>query len=872
MAWRRSAVKIYRALLFVYPAEFRHEYAVEMEQVFEDRLAHEPRLRVWLDVLMDLALTAPKEHLHILVADLRYAARVAAKSPAFTFVALLAMALGIGATTSVFSLINAVLIRSLPYEDPQRLVYIWTPIPRIKNLPAEMSPGTADFYTFREGARSFSELTMFSQARLTLVRPGESRRVGAAKVAGDFFETLGARTQLGRTIEPSDDQPGHAHVVVISDALRRSLFGPDKEVLGETLQLDREIYSIVGVMPQSFRYPHNSDFPYSDSDIPSTDLWIPAALTAQQKSAWDGFLSGAVGRLKPGASLKQAQAELNAIETRIDPVIHPEIFRGMAVLVRPFVDTAVGPVRSLLWLLLGAVSAVLLIESSNVANLLLARAAGRVHEMGVRTALGAERARLIRQMLTEAVMLALGGGALGAALAFAAVRLLVRWHPIDIPRLDETSLDAQVLLFTVAVSLLTGLTFGLLPALAASRVNVSALLKQGGNKGVAGSSNGLRNSLIVAEVAMSVVLLAAAGLLIRSFVKVQSVDTGFAPSTLTMRFVLDARYDTAQKINAFFGSLMGEVTNLPGVTVVGQITGLPLSHGEGLSTLEIKGRPAQKDETVNSRSATSAYFRAMGIPLLEGRLFQDEDVPGRAAEIVVSRSFRERYCPNDPCTGRELRIGDGNWHAIVGVVADVRHSSLEQNPQPTVYAPFRFAPEPRAYLTVRSSIPPAQLVPSITKIARSLDPAITPERAGTMADLEADAIRPRRFQTVVLSVFAGVAVFLALVGLYGLMAYAVKQRAAEIGIRIALGASSAQVLRMVLSKGLALTAAGLGIGLAGAFAVTRLVRSWLYGVTPTDPVTFLLVPAMILAVAFAACLIPAWRAARIDPVASLRSE
>jgi predicted permease len=334
-----------------------------------------------------------------------------------------------------------------------------------------------------------------------------------------------------------------------------------------------------------------------------------------------------------------------------------------------------------------------------------------------------------------------------------------------------------------------------------------------------------------------------------------------------MQFVLDSRYDTPQKIRDFFGNLDAQVQRLPGVTAAGEITNLPLSRSESLSTLDIKGHP-KTNQMVNARNATVSYFRAMGIPLIEGRFFTEQQVRGQNAEIVVSRSFSRNFLPGEPPIGQQLRLGDGNWHTVVGIVADVRHSSLEANPQPTVYWPFDT--QGRAFLTVRATIPPERLIPSITQIARQIDPAITPEHAGAMRELVSEAISPRRFQTVVLSIFAGIAVFLALVGLYGLMAYAVKQRTAEIGIRIALGASARQVLGMVVGKGLALAAAGLAIGLASAFAITRLVRSWLYGVTPTDPVTFLFVPAMILAVAFAACLIPAWKATRIDPVTALR--
>jgi predicted permease len=871
MAWRRSAVRIYRALLYAYPAEFRHEYGSQMEQLFEDRLHAEPRLRVWLDTLTDIALSAPREHFHILAADLAYGLRMTRKSPAFTLVALFAMALGIGATTAVFSLINAVLLRSLPYGDPQHLVYIWTPNPRFKELPREMPPSSPDFYAMQSSQQSFADFTMFDQERFTLGSPGAVQHIGGARVAGNFFQTLRVTPELGRVISPEDDRPGHQHVVVISHALWHSMFGEESSALGKTLQLNREFYTIVGVMPAAFAYPHHTDFPFSSDDIAATQLWIPDALTAQQKSDWNAGSDGVtIGRLKPGVSLKQAQAEMSAMEARLDPVIHPAAWRGWVALVRPFIDTAVAPVRPLLWMLLGAVTLVLLIACSNVANLLLARAAGRVHEMGIRTALGAERARLVRQLLTEAVLLALGGGALGLAIADVALRVVISVHPGDIPRLNETSLDARVLLFTAATSLLTGLLFGLLPALTASRVNVISLLKQSGARGIAGASNRLRNGLIVTEVALSVILLAGAGLLIRSYLKVQAVDTGFAPSTFTVPLRLDERYDSPQKIEAFFRNLTGQVTSLPGVQEAGLVTALPLSHRESLSTIEIKGHAIGKDRTANSREATVSYFQSMRIRLLEGRFFADEAVTGHPHELVVSQSFAKSFFDGEPAVGQQIREGGTVWHSVVGVVADVRHTSLEETPLPTVYGPFFQAAQSPAYLTVRAAVPEEQLAASVGKIIRTIDPSLALEHVGTMRQLMSEATSRRRFQTVVLSIFAAVAVFLALVGLYGLMAYAVKQRTAEIGIRIALGAPASRVLGMVVWKGLALVAIGLALGLAGATAVTRLGASLLYGVSAADPLTFLLVPLLILLVALIACLIPAWKATRIDPVTALR--
>src|SRR5580704_9725242 len=358
MAWRRNAVRIYRALLFAYPAEFRHEYGSQMEQLFEDRLETEPWLRVWLDSIADLAFTAPREHFHILAADLRYGARMIRKSPAFTLLALFAMALGIGATTAVFSLVNAVLIRSLPYDQPDQLVYVWTPIPRLKELPTEMSPSSPDFYAFQQSSHSFSDLTMFQQENLTLVRPGGGRKLGTARVTGNFFHTLGATPELGRAIDAGDDRPGHEHVAVISDTFWHSTFGGDPGVLGKTLQLNREIYTVVGVMPAAFAYPHNTDFPYSNGDIASTQIWIPVALTEKQKSDFDTSTQAAIGRLRPGVGLQQAQTEMKALEARLDPVLHPPFLQGCTALLRPFIDTAVGPVRPLLWLLMGAVSLV----------------------------------------------------------------------------------------------------------------------------------------------------------------------------------------------------------------------------------------------------------------------------------------------------------------------------------------------------------------------------------------------------------------------------------------------------------------------------------------------------------------------------------
>jgi predicted permease len=869
------AIRIYRALLLAYPAEFRHEYGGEMERLFADRLRSESAAGLWLEILADVAIHAPREHFQVLAADVRHGARILAKAPAFTFVALLAMALGIGATTAVFSLINAVLIRSLPYGDAERLVYIWTPLPRFPDIPEEMGPSAPDFYEWQRMSRSFADLTMFQQHMINVVSPESIRRVSSASVAGNFFSALRVAPEIGRAIEARDDQPGHGQVAVISHQMWRTQFSGDANVLGKTIQLNRDRYQVIGVMPPAFLYPHGYDYPYGSSAA-ATDVWIPAALDAKQKTERTGEVDCVViGRLRPGVRLKQAQAEMSAIEARLDPLYPPD-WRGWKALVKDFTDTAVGGVRPLLWMLLGSVSLVLLIACANVANLLMAKAAERAHEMGVRTALGAERGRLIRQMLTEALMLAMGGGTLGALLAFAAVRLVVRLNPGNIPRLEQTSVDVRVLLFTLGASLLTGLLFGVLPALAASRVDLTGMLKSGGNRGVVGSPHRLRNGLIVAEVALSVILLAGAGLLIRSYVKVQSVDTGYSASTLTMSVPLDSRYAKPEQTQAFLRTLLEQVSNIQGVESAGLTSALPLSHRESMSTLEVQGRTPNKGQLVDSRQVTTQYFEAMGIRLLAGRFFEDRAQPNLPPDLVVSQAFAKLYFRDEDPVGKMIYLGiedNGRmWSRIVGLVSDVRHSSLETAPRPTVYESFWEGANSVAYLAARTSLGEAQLQASVREIVRRMDPAIAVVDFRAMSERVSETTSRRRFQTIVLSLFAGVALFLALVGLYGLLAFLVRQRTTEIGIRVALGASRAQVLAMVVRQGLGLTALGLALGIGGALALARLLAAWLYGVPPTDAVTFVTAPVFIFMIAGAACWIPAWRAARIDPMLALRHE
>jgi putative ABC transport system permease protein len=861
-------LRIYRTLLQAYPAEFRHEYGREMEQLFVDRLSVEPPLRVWLAALGDLAIAAPREHLAILRADVRVGLRMLGKSPFTTFVALLAMALGIGATTAVFSLVNAVLLRSFPYGDVSKLVYLWTPNPRFVGTPLQLDPPVPDFLEWRKEAHSFTDLAAFREGRFHVGDSSSAAAYGGAWVSGNFFAMMAVNPELGRLIDAQDDQPGHDHVAIVSEALWHARFGGTAKVLGQTLLVNRQPLQVIGVMPESFSYPHASDFPDQVLNSQRTDIWIPFGWTEKQKSdRGQTFIDAKViGRLRPGVTLPQAQGEIVAIEARLEP-LYPEIFRGWQVYLQSFTDSAAGGVRLLMWLLFGAVSIVLLISCTNVAGLLTARAAARVHEMGVRSALGAGRARLVRQMLTESLLLATAGSAVGILLAAAAMRAVVRMNPGHIPRLGEASLDARVLAFTAGVTLLTGLLFGLAPALTASRVNLMDLLKSGG-RGLAGGQR-LRGSLVLTQVALAVVLLAAAGLLIRSYAKLQGVDKGFAASTLTAYIELNDHYQTPQKQDAFRQAVLQRVRGTPGVAAAGGVAGVPLSGYESLTFLQVEGFPNRKNQLTDGRNVTGGYFAAMEIRLIAGRLLTDDD----RDVCVVSKGFADRYYPGRSALGGVLHLGSrGRSWTVVGVVADVRHSNLEDTPRPVVYQPMGGGTDGRFDLAVRSSLPALQTAGAVRDIVRGIDSELSVVKFRTMEERVEEASARRRFQAVVLSVFAAIAMFLPLVGLYGLMAYSVKQRTAEIGIRMTLGATRSRVIAMVLRQGLGWVAAGIVIGLAGALALTRLAVSFLYGVAPSDPVTFAAVPLFLFLVAVTAGLIPAWNAARINPVEALRNE
>ena len=842
------------------PEEARRQALIRLGGLEQVQQAHrERRTLPWLDSLLQ---------------DTRYGVRTLRRTPGFTITAVLTLALGIGACTAIFSLVNAVLIRSLPYGDPNRLVYLFTPNPHISVPPDLIAPSYADFFDIKRQSHSYSDMTAFEQAAYNLSSHGSVEQVGAARVDDSFFTTLQSAPEFGRAIGADDNQPGHEKVAVISHALWQSMFAGNVDVLQRSLPLNGINYRIVGVMPPAFEYPRSSDLPYGNL-IKATHIWIPLALTAKQKAEREPGNSDVIARLRPGVSMSQAQSEMSTIMVRLDKLHGVEKDfqeRGWGALVKHFMDYAVGQVGRLLWLLLGAVSLVLLIACGNAANLLLARATNRMRELGVRVALGAGRRRIIRQLLTESMLIGVAAGVIGVVLAAVFLRFLPLLDPGNIPRLNQASLDMRVMLFTIIVSLLTSVLAGILPALAVSRVSPGVVLAAGSSGNVAGAHSRSQSILIVLEASLVVVLLASAGLLIRSYINVASVETGFSPATVTVNIQLDPRYSQPQQRRTFFKEFIGKIAALPGVSAAGAITNLPLSHSESVGFIWVDGFANNKDQMAEGRSVTPQYFRAMSIPLIAGRYFTDDDDSKAEKPIIINQRLAKVYfADRNPLGGRIS--GDDNhsqWRTIVGVVADVRHSSLEETPQPQMYSPDYDLDG--GYIAVRSLLPPSTVASELRSTLKAIDPGLPFGDVRTMGNLASEATARRRFQTSLLTVFAAIALLLALVGLYGLMAYSVSRRTRELGIRMALGAQRTDVMLMVLKRAALLLGLGLVSGLAGSWIATRAIKAFLFGVGEHDPATIVFVCILLAVCGLAAALIPARRAASIDPMQALRTE
>ena len=803
------------------------------------------------------------------LSDIRYGMRLLRRTPGFAGLAVVTLALGIGATTAVFSLVNAVLLRDLPYRDPGRLVFLYEPIPGIPGVPLEgWAPVNGDFFTWQEESRSFASMAMFTSGQLNASLGDAAFSATGSRVTADFFRVLGVSPGLGRTMDNADTQPGHGGVVVISHSLWQSWFGGDRKVLGKEMLLNARPYRIIGVMPAGFAFPHGTEC--LETKGKTTDIWLPWTMTPEQRASRGDNPGNAIGRLRTGVALSQAHVEIAALTWRFDPPFQ-QLNKKAEGVVRPFDEEITGGSRRALLIFMAAVLLVLLIACSNVAGLGLARAGGRAREVSVRAALGASRLRLVRQLLAESLCVALAGGILGMAAAFWMVRLLVDFHPANIPRIEETSIDGRVLLFTICVSLATAVLSGLLPAWSGSRCNLTEAIKGSGARSVKGGASRLHSGLIVAEIALTIVLLTCSGLLIRSFLRLRSVDKGFASlSTITMGVQLDGRYNQPQRQNEFFHTLLERVQAVPGVQEAAAVDHVPLGGGESISLIEVEGYPFDEKTSFESRSVTPRYFAAMGIPLLEGRAFDDGDAVERTPVIIVSRSFERRYFPGQSALGR--RVHTSGWRTIVGVVADVRMRDLDTAPPMQFYLPLWQTPTGSVAIVVRGTLPTERTASALRGLVRNADAALAVADVRTMGQLISEASAERRFQTLVLTVFGSISLFLSLLGLYALMAYSVQRRTAEIGIRMALEAQRSAVMGLVLRQGATLWLGGIGLGLACAWSVSRWMRSLLFEVHPSDPLTFVGVATLFCAVAAIACYVPARRATKVDPVISLRYE
>jgi putative ABC transport system permease protein len=803
-----------------------------------------------------------------LIQDLRYGMRALLKSPGFTAVAVIALALGIGANTAIFSVVNTVLLRPLPFKDPDRLVVvIETKLPQFPEFTA--SPG--NFIDWQKQNTVFEQIEAVRQLAYNLSGAGEPERIRSARVTAGMFDMLGIKPAQGRGFLPEEDQVGHENVAVISHALWQRRFGGDLNVLNQTITLNAQSYTIIGVMPQGVEFPDRN-----------TELWTPMAFTSQQSQQHGSHFISVTGRLKPGATLDQAQTEMSTIAGRLAEQ-YPNSNAGWDVKILPMQDYQVRDIKPALVVLLCAVALVLLIACANVANLLLARATAREKEMAIRAALGAGRFRIARQLLTESLLLAVIGGGAGLLLAVWGIDSLLALAPEGLPRVKDVSIDAGAMMFTLAISLLTGLVFGLAPVLQASHPNLNESLKEGGK----GSSGGprrqrIRNALVVVEVSMALVLLVGAGLMFRSFVRLQEVSPGFNPANALMVAISlpQGKYQQPAQQRAFFDQVIENVSALPGVMSVGATESLPMS-GDYVFGFEIEGRPPAapgEDISTNYYSVTPDYFRAMGIQLLRGRLFTDHDREGAQRVAIINETMAKRIFPDEDPIGKRIALTNEStaYREIVGIVNDVKQYGLAEATPLQTYEPFAQKPFSSMLLVVRGANDPSSLGGAIRSQVFAVDKDQPVSRIVTLEELVAGSVARQRFAMVLFAIFAGVAMALAGVGLYGVMSYSVTQRTHEIGIRMALGAQPGDILRVVIRQGAALALIGIAIGLAGAFVLTKLVSSvlsgLLFGVSSTDALTFTVIPVALLGVALGASYAPARRAAKADPLVALRHE
>ncbi|MFY9553400.1 MAG: ABC transporter permease [Blastocatellia bacterium] len=810
-----------------------------------------------------------------LLQDLRYGARMLLKQPGFSVVAVIALALGIGANTAIFSVVNAILLRPLNYKDSDRLVQVYHNYPKL-DLRASVS--ASGYSHYRDNCDSFEAIGAGTNWPGNLTDTGDPERLQGMAVTHTFFAMLGVDAARGRVISADEDQPGRNRVVVLTDNLWKRRFGADPNLVGNTIRLNGENYSVIGIMPPGFQFGREFG--------QAVDLYSPIAFTPQQldPGRWRNEFLFVLARLKPNVTLDQAQAEMDTIAANV----RQQYFGGgdandpssWGLLLRSWRENVVGEIRPALLVLLAAVAFVLLIACANVANLLLARAALRNKEIAIRSALGAGRWRVIRQLLTESVLLAIVGGVLGLALAYWGIGALLSLNEDRIPRASEIGIDSGVLLFTAGVSLLTGVLFGIFPALQTSKSDLHAVLKEGGRSGSARRS--VRGLFVVAEVALALVLLVGAGLLMKSFQKIQEVDPGFrAERLLTMQVSLPGgKYNEPQQIDAFFQQALEKIKALPGVEMAGVSTSVPMSGSGSSGSFSIEGRTVAPGEMApwgNRWFAGASYFQTMGIPLVKGRYFDDRDVREAPQVAIIDTTMERKFWADEDPIGKRIsfqRDPQGNpiWREVVGVAGHVKQRGLDGESPVQYYVPHRQLPISTVFLVVRTAAMPTSMAAAVRGAVQEVDRELPVFRVTTMERMVSDSMAQRRFAMTLLGIFALVALILASVGLYGVMSYSVTHRTNEIGIRMALGARVNDVLSMVVRQGMKLSLAGVGIGLAGAFALTRVMRTLLFGVSTTDPLTFAVVALILAGVSLVACYIPARRATKVDPMVALRYE
>jgi putative ABC transport system permease protein len=808
----------------------------------------------------------------VLWKDLVYSLRMLLKRPGLTAIAILAIALAIGANTAIFSVVNSVILQPLPYAEPQQLVNLATE-QRDQALDGRGSFSIPDVLDIQQSSKTLAHVGIYQQSGTIVTEGGDPERVLGAAVNADYFPTLGVKPILGRTFTSDEDKPGAQAVILISEGLWQRRYGGDPNIIGREIDLGGKS-TVIGILPAGFEFPISDD---------TQDYWEPifaaAWMTEGTRQERANRFVSAIGRLKSGATIDQAKADLDLLSRQVEQQ-SPQSNTNVIFNVVSMHEDVTKDYRTALFVMLGAVGLVLLIACANVANLLLARAAARQKEVAIRMALGASRKRIVSQLLTESLLLSFAGGVLGLLLATWGMDLLIAYGPADVPRLRDVSLDRYVLFFTLFISLLTAVLFGLAPSLQASRPDPGNTLKQDGRGLTHGGRNRMRSALIVTEVALSLMLLVGAGLLINSFWRLVRTDAGFdSRGVLAVDIPLSrTKYLTPEQRAAVFEELIGRMKTLPGVRDVSVVSNVPLTDLDVELSFQIEGRPPYKpgeEATADYTVAGSDYFRTMNIALRRGRVFTNQDTAKTTEVMVVSDAFVKRYFPNEDPIGRRIVFDgpDKTPREIVGIVADVKRNGLDNDVQPELYVSHLQRPERRLNLMIRTEQSDAtQLSPAVRAEVKAFDPNQIIWRVRTLEELVGTSVAPRRFNMLLLGIFASVALVLAAIGLYGVMSYSVSWRTHEIGIRMALGAKGTDVLRLVVRQGMSMTLIGLALGLLCAFLLSRVMVGLLYGVSATDPLTFAGVSIVLLSVAFLACLIPARRATRVNPIVALRTE